>query len=253
REGSGCRAGAAGAPDGGSACVLPCGESLLTVRARTDQRRSGTWEGDANDHRGISDDHRLELGDARRLREHGPRRLLRERGRAARGEGRLRGMPGEDRMSGRRPGQSCRFRRLGRDDRTGAPAAPAAPPGREQLVGRAAPCREGGRGRPRAGVALPPALPGTPAPSALSAAGSTWPPTSSARWPRAEPMDLAPRGSRVRDRLAERGLSLPAVAAPVAAYVPAVATGHHVHTSGQLPFVDGALPLTGKVGAEVTP
>ena len=66
-------------------------------------------------------------------------------------------------------------------------------------------------------------------------------------------MDLAPRGSRVRDRLAERGLSLPAVAAPVAAYVPAVATGHHVHTSGQLPFVDGALPLTGKVGAEVTP
>src|SRR5699024_7439814 len=45
-------------------------------------------------------------------------------------------------------------------------------------------------------------------------------------------MDLAPRGSRVRDRLAERGLSLPAVAAPVAAYVPAVATGHHVHTSG---------------------
>lgn len=66
-------------------------------------------------------------------------------------------------------------------------------------------------------------------------------------------MSDAPHGSRVRDRLAARGLSLPAVAPPVAAYVPAVATGHHVHTSGQLPFVDGALPLTGKVGAEVTP
>ena len=59
--------------------------------------------------------------------------------------------------------------------------------------------------------------------------------------------------SRVRARLDELGLSLPAVAAPVAAYVPAVATGNHVHTSGQLPFVDGALPETGKVGAEVSP
>lgn len=59
-------------------------------------------------------------------------------------------------------------------------------------------------------------------------------------------------GARVRARLAELDLSLPAVAAPVAAYVPAVATGDHVHTSGQLPFVDGALPATGKVGAEVT-
>lgn len=52
-------------------------------------------------------------------------------------------------------------------------------------------------------------------------------------------------------RLAELGLSLPAVAAPVAAYVPAVRTGNLVWTSGQLPFVDGALPMTGKVGAEV--
>ncbi|APX32936.1 LysR family transcriptional regulator [Brachybacterium sp. P6-10-X1] len=59
-------------------------------------------------------------------------------------------------------------------------------------------------------------------------------------------------GARVRARLAELDLSLPAVAAPVAAYVPAVATGNHVHTSGQLPFVDGALPATGKVGAQVT-
>ena len=49
-------------------------------------------------------------------------------------------------------------------------------------------------------------------------------------------------------RLTELGLSLPPVAAPVAAYVPAVRSGRYVHTSGQLPFVDGALPATGKVG-----
>ena len=47
-------------------------------------------------------------------------------------------------------------------------------------------------------------------------------------------------------------IELPEVAKPVAAYTPAVVTGHYVYTSGQLPFVDGALPKTGKVGAEVT-
>jgi len=56
-----------------------------------------------------------------------------------------------------------------------------------------------------------------------------------------------------RTRLAELGLALPPVAAPVAAYVPAVRTGDLVWTSGQLPFVDGALPATGRVGAEVSP
>ncbi|MDP4334086.1 RidA family protein [Curtobacterium sp. A7_M15] len=55
----------------------------------------------------------------------------------------------------------------------------------------------------------------------------------------------------VADRLAELGLTLPAVAAPVAAYVPAVVTGGYVYTAGQLPFVDGALPVTGKVGQSV--
>lgn len=38
---------------------------------------------------------------------------------------------------------------------------------------------------------------------------------------------------------------------PVAAYQPAVRSGDHVYVSGQLPFVDGSLPATGKVGAEV--
>ena len=54
-------------------------------------------------------------------------------------------------------------------------------------------------------------------------------------------------------RLDDLGLKLPAVAAPVAAYVPAVRTGSHVYTSGQLPFADGALIATGKVGAAVSP
>ena len=53
-------------------------------------------------------------------------------------------------------------------------------------------------------------------------------------------------------RLAELGIELPSVAAPVAAYVPAVVHGDLVYTSGQLPFSRGALPATGKVGAEVT-
>lgn len=54
-------------------------------------------------------------------------------------------------------------------------------------------------------------------------------------------------------RLQELGIELPDVAAPVAAYVPAVRSGEHVYTSGQLPFVNGELPETGKVGSEVDP
>ena len=54
-------------------------------------------------------------------------------------------------------------------------------------------------------------------------------------------------------RLRELGFTLPSVAAPLAAYVPAVHSGNHVYVSGQLPLVDGQLLATGKVGAEVTP
>ncbi|HEX5144560.1 MAG TPA: RidA family protein [Mycobacterium sp.] len=56
----------------------------------------------------------------------------------------------------------------------------------------------------------------------------------------------------VRERLTELGLELPAVAKPLAVYVPAVRTGNLVYTSGQLPLQGGELPQTGKVGAEVT-
>ena len=60
-------------------------------------------------------------------------------------------------------------------------------------------------------------------------------------------MTLAP------EQLARLGLTLPAVPAPVAAYVPAVRFADFVFTSGQVPFVDGRLRATGLVGAEVDP
>lgn len=52
----------------------------------------------------------------------------------------------------------------------------------------------------------------------------------------------------VAERLAELGLELPEVPAPAGAYLPAVRAGSFVHTAGQLPFVAGLLPATGKVG-----
>jgi enamine deaminase RidA (YjgF/YER057c/UK114 family) len=55
------------------------------------------------------------------------------------------------------------------------------------------------------------------------------------------------------DRLKELGLTLPSVVPPVAAYVPALRSGDHVWTSGQLPMVDGQLPASGQVGGMVTP
>ncbi|EFQ83362.1 endoribonuclease L-PSP [Aeromicrobium marinum DSM 15272] len=58
--------------------------------------------------------------------------------------------------------------------------------------------------------------------------------------------------SAVEERLAALGHQVPEVAAPVASYVPAVHTGQHVFTSGQLPFVEGRLLQTGKVGGEVS-
>lgn len=56
----------------------------------------------------------------------------------------------------------------------------------------------------------------------------------------------------VRAKLAERGLTLPIAAKPVAAYVPAVKTENIVFTAGQLPLVNGEMAQTGKVGSDVT-
>jgi enamine deaminase RidA (YjgF/YER057c/UK114 family) len=55
------------------------------------------------------------------------------------------------------------------------------------------------------------------------------------------------------DRLAELGITLPAVAKPAGAYVPAVRSGSLVFTAGQVPFVDGAVAGIGKVGSEISP
>lgn len=56
---------------------------------------------------------------------------------------------------------------------------------------------------------------------------------------------------RPSERLAELGIELPPVAAPVAAYVPARRVGDQIWTSGQLPFVAGSLVASGKVGDAV--
>ena len=58
--------------------------------------------------------------------------------------------------------------------------------------------------------------------------------------------------STPEERLAALGLSVPDVAKPVAAYIPAIRSGNLVFTSGQLPMREGQLMNTGKVGGEVT-
>ena len=57
----------------------------------------------------------------------------------------------------------------------------------------------------------------------------------------------------VEQKLAELGLTLPNVATPAGAYVPAVISGNLVFTAGQIPLVDGSLMATGKVGQEISP
>ena len=56
----------------------------------------------------------------------------------------------------------------------------------------------------------------------------------------------------LENRLAAAGWKLPTPPKPVAAYVPAVRSGNLLFISGQLPFADGQLLATGKVGAAVS-
>lgn len=53
-------------------------------------------------------------------------------------------------------------------------------------------------------------------------------------------------------RLRELGLELPDVAAPAGSYIPAKRSGHLIFTAGQVPFVRGEIPVTGKVGGSVS-
>lgn len=55
----------------------------------------------------------------------------------------------------------------------------------------------------------------------------------------------------VPTRLNNLGLRLPDAAAPAANYLPYVASGGLLHVSGQLPFENGAVAVTGIVGREV--
>lgn len=56
----------------------------------------------------------------------------------------------------------------------------------------------------------------------------------------------------VTQRLKELGYTLPPVAKPLAAYVPAMRVGNQVWTSGQLPLVDGQVTTPGKLGGTVS-
>lgn len=58
--------------------------------------------------------------------------------------------------------------------------------------------------------------------------------------------------SRIEDRLAELGLSIPMAPTPAANYIPWVRTGNLVYIAGQVPMKDGAFRWVGKVGADWT-
>jgi enamine deaminase RidA (YjgF/YER057c/UK114 family) len=53
-------------------------------------------------------------------------------------------------------------------------------------------------------------------------------------------------------RISDLGITLPQVATPAGAYVPAVVSGNLVFTAGQIPLVDGKLVATGKVGKDLS-
>ncbi len=57
---------------------------------------------------------------------------------------------------------------------------------------------------------------------------------------------------RIEARLAERGIELPAAAAPVANYVPFTVSGNLVIVSGQLCVWNGELRFKGKLGAGIS-
>lgn len=57
--------------------------------------------------------------------------------------------------------------------------------------------------------------------------------------------------SNVEQKMAGKGICLPALTQPGGAYLSFMRTGNLVFISGQLPRVDGVVTCTGKVGAQV--
>jgi enamine deaminase RidA (YjgF/YER057c/UK114 family) len=55
----------------------------------------------------------------------------------------------------------------------------------------------------------------------------------------------------IDQRLAELGIALPAAAAPVAAYVPAVEVGGMLHVSGQISFAEDGSLIKGRLGEDL--
>lgn len=55
----------------------------------------------------------------------------------------------------------------------------------------------------------------------------------------------------INAKLQELGLSLPAVAAPAANYVPYIVSGNMVFVSGQIPFLNGETMHLGRVGDDL--
>jgi enamine deaminase RidA (YjgF/YER057c/UK114 family) len=54
------------------------------------------------------------------------------------------------------------------------------------------------------------------------------------------------------EKLQSLGLTLPQMPAPIGSYIPGTRSGNLILTSGQLPFVEGKLTATGKVGRDLT-
>jgi enamine deaminase RidA (YjgF/YER057c/UK114 family) len=56
----------------------------------------------------------------------------------------------------------------------------------------------------------------------------------------------------VEAKMKELGFTLPETVKPLAAYIPAVRTGDYIYTSGQVPFADGELKYSGKIGYDLS-
>lgn len=74
---------------------------------------------------------------------------------------------------------------------------------------------------------------------------------SEANWRLADQQKGEAMDGHVEKRLAELGITIPDAAAPAANYLPYTRMAGQVLTSGQLPFKDGALLATGRLGADV--